>query len=185
MREETMKYLTLIILLLASCGGGGQGYQPIKYDAPVQQVTMKGDSRALGIDELGNQTPYWNQLGVPVENDGVSGATLDYLLLNPDHRSLQTVVLWAGFNNLKKGEDVPTVISKYQQYMNTLTFTKLICVQDPYESVVPNATIDAFNVQLAVICPHVVYAGDIPNSDGVHPTPAGYMTEGQRIGGFI
>jgi lysophospholipase L1-like esterase len=187
-----MKYLLLtitVVLIISSCSGGGSQHQAIEavqYTSPVSQVTIKGDSMAAGGAGY-TQTDYWSQWGLSVENDGVSGATLDYLINNTvEHRSLKTVVLWAGYNNLKHPEqDVPSILALYSQYMNSLTFSKLICVGVPYNATMDNSRVDAFNNGVKLLCPHFVDTSDIPVIDGVHPTAAGYMTVGQRIGGVL
>jgi lysophospholipase L1-like esterase len=186
-----MKYLLLtitVVLIISSCSGGGSTpYQPVTYVSPVSQVTIKGDSMAAGIDSLGDNTNYWGQWNTSVENDGISGATLDYLINDTvEHRSLKTVVLFAGYNNLKHPEqDVPSILALYSQYMNSLTFSKLICVGVPFNTTMDNSRVQAFNDGVKLLCPHFVDTSDLITIDGVHPDPSSYMIIGQRIGTYL
>jgi len=182
-----MKYLllTITVVLIASCSGGGSQHQAIEavqYTSPVSQVTIKGDSMAAGGAGY-TQTDYWSQWGLSVENDGVSGTTIEWQLNNPDHRQLQTLVLFMGHNSLVK-ESVQSAVNDYGLVMNGLTFTKLICVGIPYGTVISNADTDAFNAGVKLLCPHYVDTSDalIQTIDGVHPDHSSYMIIGQRIG---
>jgi hypothetical protein len=172
-----------VLLLLASCGGSSSPYIPVTYTSAVSQVTIKGDSMAAGVDSLGNLTQYWLQWNTTVENDGIPGADLNYLINNTvEHRSLETVELWAGYNTLKHPEiSVDTALAEYSAYINKLTFSKLICVGVPYNTTMDNARVDSFNNGVKARCPHFVDVSDLTTIDGVHLTPGDYMIAGERI----
>lgn len=180
--------LTAICLIITACGGSGNTpYTPTTYTGAVQTITIKGDSMAAGIDSLGDFTQYWLQWTVSVENDGISGADLNYLINNTvDHRILKTVINWDGYNTLKHLEiSVATALALYSAYLNTLTYTKLICIGVPYNTTMDNARVDLFNQGIKSICPNYVDVSDIQTIDGIHPTPTGYMLVGQRIGALL
>ena len=182
-----MKYILItitVVLIISSCSGGGsEGYQPIQYNAPVSAVTIKGDSMAAGIDSLGDLTQYWLQWNTSVENNGIGGATIEYLLLNPDHRQLNTVEFWAGYNDLKDStKTIPSILALYSHVYELTYLHESNLHWIPYNTTMDNSRVDAFNNGVKVLCPNFVDTSDLITIDGVHPDPSSYMTAGQRIG---
>jgi hypothetical protein len=175
-----MKKLIFICLLLAGCGGGS-GAAPVQYTAPVSSITIKGDSMAAGVNAYGT-TQWWLALMSTVENNGVSGAPIEYLIINPDNRHLQKVILFVGFNNIKHSEQsVSHIIDLYAQAISTIHADKLICVGVPFMDHVKsdtwypegawitNARIQAVNDGIKGMCPNYLDTSDVDSLDGVHP----------------
>ena len=177
-----MKTLFLLVFsLFFGCGGGSSS--PTINSPPVQPVTIKGDSMAAGCNEFGCGNTWWLLLTKDSENDGVSGAPIDYFLSNPDNRTLKTVILFMGFNNVKhQDQSVSYIVGLYALVIQQTQAQRIICVGIPPMNHalsdiwypdgawIPADRIEDVNEGIKGICPNFIKTSDVDTVDGIHPT---------------
>jgi len=121
----TFKIFPFILLFTFGCLVQKTAYKPI------MQITGIGDSTMAGIglkDGQVIQTFSWNKYFDSFENEGVSGATLEYWINNPDKRHLKTVIISIGFNNAKiESQSVTKIINLYKIMISKI-FAKRIYI---------------------------------------------------------
>jgi hypothetical protein len=194
-RDAIIKYIGIILIaFLAGCGGGGSSSQPVQYTSAVQDVTIKGDSMAIGCNEFGCGNTWWLLLPKNVENDGQSGVPIQYLLDNPDHRHLKTVILFIGFNDAKHPDETEAgIIYAYGLALSQITADKIICIGIPpmnhalsdawypEGAWIANSRISNVNEGIRSLCPNYIDTSDLTTVDGIHPSTVAYQTIVQRL----
>ena len=175
-----MKSLILLMLLVVGCGKDAQH--------TTTDITVMGDSIAAGVhysivNSAVKTTNWWTQLSEETSStEGVSGATINYLLTKQDRYSLKTVIVFMGFNNLKHPEqNVNDIVGLYQTFLNRINAKKIICVgvphvqndkltlwYTPYDDELNNR-ITQFNSSIKDLCENYVDTSDVDTVDGIHP----------------
>ena len=114
------KFLPLILLFIFGCSA----HKPLSIPAPVMQIIGIGDSTMAGIGVKNGQVVQifsWNTHFKSFQNEGVSGAPIEYWINNPEKRELNIVIVCIGFNNAKiKNQSVAKIISLYKQMLSTI-----------------------------------------------------------------
>lgn len=158
---------------------------------------------ASGDSYFGHDSNVWQGLTntYTIENQGLSGATLDYLIwANKETRLFNNVIIFAGYNNIKTAESVEDIITKYTAYYNQLSGTNKYCISVPplnhtllatyfpSDVGVLNTKIQAVNAGILALCGSDKYIDcysqfvDGSNEcltdytdDGLHPNTTAYV----------
>jgi len=140
----------------------------------------------------------WQEAFPGADIRGASGAQLAFITSIYDHSQTDTVVLFAGFNNLKDlTAPIDSIVAEYKALYFALPAKRVICVGVPlmdhsksdgwWPAGVPlqNSRIQEFDDKIKLFCPNYVNTpallGPDDTDDGVHPNRQGY----QKIAGGI
>jgi len=144
----------------------------------------------------------WQETFPGADIRGASGAQLAFITSIYDHSQTDTVVLFAGFNNLKDlSIPVDSIVGEYKALYFALPGKRVICVGVPHMDHTKsdgwwptgigfdNSRIQEFNGKIKLFCANYVdtptLLGPEDTDDGVHPNRQGYQKIADMIDNFL